>query len=209
MGGLLTLVALLVMVVVARVAILRAAIDAVLAERGFSDAQYKISILNMNAYGLDFASGIKVNAVTSATSSFKNFAGLADLKGQVPKGKIGNVEISRLIMGGNLIVGYAHARDLVYVSELIMKYNTQEKIWETFRLCEACGINSALMRTGPDILLPLQKYWKQGGKIQWLAAVYPKENDVATNTQLAIDSGASVVLYTGWYCRRLDKSGPY
>ena len=34
-------------------------------------------------------------------------------------GKIGNVSISRLICGGNLISGYAHSRDLIYVSNLL------------------------------------------------------------------------------------------
>ena len=32
-------------------------------------------------------------------------------KGSVPNGKIGNVTISRLICGGNLINGFAHSRD--------------------------------------------------------------------------------------------------
>jgi hypothetical protein len=34
-------------------------------------------------------------------------------------GTIGKVEISRLICGGNLINGFAHARDLIYVSALL------------------------------------------------------------------------------------------
>jgi uncharacterized membrane protein YphA (DoxX/SURF4 family) len=140
---------------------------------------------------------LKVNAVSSATSKYTNFSKLTDLKEQVPKGKIGNLEVSRLICGGNLIVGYAHARDLIYVSSLLKKYFTQEKIWETIRLCEACGINTVLMRNGPDILYPLNKYRKQGGKIQWLAATYPSEIDLFTNTQLAIDNGADAILIQG------------
>ena len=36
--------------------------------------------------------------------------------GQFPTGKIGKVKISRIICGGNLINGFAHARDLIYVS---------------------------------------------------------------------------------------------
>ena len=87
---------------------------------------------------------LKVNAVSSATLKFNNFSTLVDLKEQVPKGRIGKLEISRLICGGNLIVGYAHARDLIYVSSLVKKYFTQEKIWETIRLCEACGVNTVL-----------------------------------------------------------------
>jgi uncharacterized membrane protein YphA (DoxX/SURF4 family) len=140
---------------------------------------------------------LKVNAISSATSKFTNFSKLADLKEQVPRGRIGNLEVSRLICGGNLIVGYAHARDLIYVSSLVKKYFTQEKIWETIRLCEACGINTVLMRNAPDIVYPLNKYRKQGGKIQWLAATYPQDNDVITNTQVALDNGADAILIQG------------
>jgi len=140
---------------------------------------------------------LKVNAISSATSKFSNFSKLTDLKEKVPKGMIGKLEVSRLICGGNLIVGYAHARDLIYVSSLLKKYFTQEKIWETIRLCEACGINTVLMRNAPDIVSPLNKYRKQGGKIQWLAATYPQENDVITNTQIALDNGADAILIQG------------
>lgn len=140
---------------------------------------------------------LKVNAISSATSKFSNFSKLTDLKEKVPKGKIGNLEVSRLICGGNLIVGYAHARDLIYVSSLLKKYFTQEKIWETIRICEACGINTVLMRNAPDIVYPLNKYRKQGGKIQWLAATYPSEVDLYTNTQIALDNGADAILIQG------------
>ncbi len=37
----------------------------------------------------------------------------------LPAGKIGNFKISRIICGGNLINGFAHARDLNYVSSLL------------------------------------------------------------------------------------------
>jgi uncharacterized membrane protein YphA (DoxX/SURF4 family) len=140
---------------------------------------------------------LKVNAVTSATSKFSNFSRLTDLKEKVPTGKIGNLVVSRLICGGNLIVGYAHARDLLYVSSLLQKYFTQEKIWETLRLCEACGINTVLMRNAPDIVTPLTKYRKLGGKIQWLASTYPNEKDLFTNTQIAIDNGSDAILIQG------------
>jgi len=37
----------------------------------------------------------------------------------MPMGKIGNLKVSRLISGGNLISGRAHSRDLGYVSDLM------------------------------------------------------------------------------------------
>src|SRR5512135_608256 len=59
----------------------------------------------------------------------------AGTKGAMPNGKIGKIQISRLICGGNLIIGYAHSRDLMYVSPLLKHYFTDEKILETWALC--------------------------------------------------------------------------
>lgn len=140
---------------------------------------------------------LKVNAVSSASTKSRNFASLSDLKEKVPLSKIGKLEVSRLICGGNLIAGFAHSRDLIYVSELLKKYFTQEKIWETFRLCEACGVNSAILRTAEDTVHSLDKYWRQGGKIQWIAQTYPKPEDVISNPQMAVDNGASAIFIQG------------
>jgi hypothetical protein len=49
----------------------------------------------------------------------------------MPTGKIGDQEVSRLIIGGNLIGGYSHSRDLAYVSTLMRRYNSDAKIRET------------------------------------------------------------------------------
>jgi hypothetical protein len=35
--------------------------------------------------------------------------------GALPKGKIGKLDVSRLILGGNLLTHYTHSRDLKYV----------------------------------------------------------------------------------------------
>ncbi len=131
-----------------------------------------------------------VSAITSASIKTVRFASLKDLKGKVPHGQIGNIKISRLICGGNLISGFAHSRDLIYVSSFLKQYFTDEKVIETLQICEACGINTAILRTDKDTIRILHKYWKRGGKIQWLAQTYPKETDLTGNTQIAIDNGA-------------------
>jgi len=141
----------------------------------------------------------RVEAISSASTKFKTFAGLSELKEKVPKGKIGNLEISRLISGGNLLSGMAHSRDLAYVNGLMKKYFTTEKVWETFRICEACGINSILVRTDTNTVQLIHKYWKLGGKIQWLAQTKtaPKDEDITINAQIAVDSGASAIYIQG------------
>lgn len=60
----------------------------------------------------------------------------ADKVNDLPAGRIGKVKISRIICGGNLIGGYAHSRDLTYVSSLLKHYFTDEKIIETLEICE-------------------------------------------------------------------------
>jgi len=131
----------------------------------------------------------KVDTVSSATVMSAKMHDIRELKNKVPKGKIKNVEISRIIPGGNLIAGFAHSRDLIYVSQMIKNYFTDEKVIETLWLYEACGINTTTMRTDDQTLRILNKYWKRGGKIQWLAQTYPKDDDL-TNIKLAIDNGA-------------------
>jgi hypothetical protein len=112
----------------------------------------------------------------------------------LPMGRIGNVKISRLICGGNLINGYAHSRDLIYVSSLLKHYFTDEKIMETWQICEENGINTAVLSNtdgDQEGIRILNKYWKErGGKIQWIAQCEPELNDLTTNIKRAIDNGA-------------------
>jgi hypothetical protein len=89
--------------------------------------------------------------------------------GPLPKGKIGKLEISRLILGGNLLTHYTHSRDLKYVYTLAAHYNTDEKIMETLAKAEASGINTVSMHNPEHPISVLRRYRKErGGKIQWI-----------------------------------------
>ncbi len=131
----------------------------------------------------------KTDATTSATLMRAKIWDISELKGKVPKGKIKHVEMSRIIPGGNLVAGFAHARDLIYVSNMIKNYFTDEKVIETLWLYEACGINTIIFRTDEQTIRILEKFRKRGGNIQWLAQTYPKDDDF-TNIQMAVDAGA-------------------
>src|SRR5512140_3532721 len=69
------------------------------------------------------------------------------IEGKMPQGKLGNLTISRMIMGCNLIGGWAHARDLIYSNTLFKAYNNERKIIETLYLAEQAGINTVFMVT--------------------------------------------------------------
>ena len=116
----------------------------------------------------------------------------------MPMGKIGDLRISRLICGGNLISGFAHSRDLIYVSSLLKHYFTDEKIFETFQVCEANGINTAILRLDQDTLRIINMYWREhGGKLQWIAQIKPTEQDLFSETKQAVDMGALGVYIQG------------
>jgi hypothetical protein len=104
-----------------------------------------------------------------------------------PTGRIGNVQISRLIVGGNQFSGWSHSRDLNYLRDLFLAYSTEEKIMETLEKCEEEGIDTIITSSSGY----LNKYWKErGGKIQWIAQVHPKANDLTSNIKQAVDNGA-------------------
>ncbi|MFH1718915.1 MAG: hypothetical protein ABIF19_16285 [Planctomycetota bacterium] len=116
----------------------------------------------------------------------------------LPMGKISNVKISRLFCGGNLISGFAHSRDLIYVSSLLRKYFTDDKVMETFEICEELGINTAILRLDEPCIRIINKYWNdRGGKMQWIAQVKMTSTDPTSEAKEAIDNGAIGVYVHG------------
>jgi hypothetical protein len=106
-------------------------------------------------------------------------------------GKIGNLSISRLICGGNLIGGYAHSRDLIYVSPLLKHYFTDEKVMETWSLCEQHGINTMIHHpANAEAAALYQKYRARGGRIQYLAQLGPTKDDLKGPVKQAKAAGA-------------------
>ena len=119
-------------------------------------------------------------------------------------GKIGNVNISRLILGGNLIGGAAHSRDLIYVSDLIRNYFTDEKIMETWQIAEECGVNTMSAWSSKQMLRVFNRYRKErGGKIQWLGHTSFNKDAIKT----CIDNGAVGIYVCGDPTDRCIKSG--
>ena len=143
-------------------------------------------------YGVDTLSGATIQV---------GAADLSELKGELPKGKIGDHEISKLVLGGNLIGGWAHSRDLLYVPSLFRAYNSEKKIFETLMLAEKAGINTINIGfvTNPVI----EKYKKiTGGKIKVISQVHPdmENNDYFVNIDKAIDYGSDIIQIQGNWC---------
>ncbi len=113
----------------------------------------------------------------------------------LPRGKIGNLNISRIICGGNLIGGWAHSRDLTYVSSLVVAYHTDEKVIETLELAEENGINAILTNPVSDRII--NKYWNErGGNIQWISDC-ASGPDMKTGIKRSVDNGVHAAYIQG------------
>jgi len=140
--------------------------------------------------------GRQADAVTSATVKTFEFADIKDLKKPIDKfGHIGKVKLSRMFLGGNLIGGWAHARDLIYVDKLVKAYHTDWRVFRTFQIAEQCGINTIL--TNPALMRVINDYWKkEGGKIQFISDCGHKDG-LIRGAQVSVENGASAVYTHG------------
>ncbi len=149
------------------------------------------------------------DATSAATLKTFHFASLNDLKEQVPKGKIGNMEFSRMIMGGNLIGGWAHARDLIYASELVKAYHSDERVMMTMQLAEKCGIDTILTTTA--LARIINKYWHEtGGKIKFISDCGGGGKDgLIGGIRQSHEAGAAAMYCHGGIADRLVQEGKF
>lgn len=120
----------------------------------------------------------------------------------LPKGKIGNLRVSRLLLGGNLLTHFTHSRDLKYVYNLTAHYNTEDKILETMALAEAHGVDTLVIHTAPGVMDILKKYrYERGGKINWIicptAAVDAQLKAYGKQVRDLVDDGTEAIYLWG------------
>jgi len=118
--------------------------------------------------------------------------------GSLPCGKICGVSLSRIFLGGNLIGGWAHSRDLMYASKLFTSYNTEAKIFETLDLAQACGVNT--IQIDPKCWEPIVKYnQSRDAKIQTMVCVplIQDKTKMSDEIKRQVDLGATLVYSHG------------
>ncbi|QGY46192.1 DoxX family membrane protein [Maribellus comscasis] len=171
----------------------------------FAYAAYKKQ--RWDSYEEKFLNAGETDAVSAATLKSFNFSSLADLKGEIPKGKIGDLDFSRLIMGGNLIGGWAHSRDLIYVSRLVKEYHNDERVIMTLQLAEKCGVDSII--TNPSLGRIMNKYWHEtGGKIKFISDCGDRDGFLE-GIKRSQEVGASAMYCQGAIADRLAQNNDF
>jgi uncharacterized membrane protein YphA (DoxX/SURF4 family) len=149
----------------------------------FSGALFR----NISALGPDAVSGATIKV---------DFKQKGDLKGKLPEGKLGNLPVSRMVLGCNLIGGWSHARDLIYSDKLFKAYNNEHKIIETLYLAEQAGINTSFMVT--QYYNTFNKYKSiYNSKMQSICQAMLPDKDFFSNINMAINAGATAIYIQG------------
>jgi hypothetical protein len=82
------------------------------------------------------------------------------------------IDISRLIIGGNIFSGTSHIS--AEADNEIEDYYTTENIKKALFRAEECGINAMALRGDKHIFRIIREYRNEGGSLQWIAQTAPE-----------------------------------
>jgi len=85
----------------------------------------------------------------------------------LPTMKIGDLDVTRLVVGSNPFTGKSH---LTPETDVDMRgYFTEEEAFAMLRRCEEAGINAVQSRGSMPVMGLISRYRASGGRLMWLA----------------------------------------
>lgn len=114
---------------------------------------------------------------------------------------IGQLSISRLIIGGNQFSGFSHQSP--EKDEEMKHYYTLSRIKQILKKAEQLGINTHISRADHHITRMLMEYWDEGGSIQWIAQTCPEIESTSRGIENAIQRGAKACYIHGGHMDNL------
>ena len=84
----------------------------------------------------------------------------------LPKVRLGDWEVTRLILGANPLYGYSHCSRLL--DQHMREWATQERVCEILRSAEQNGINTWQLHYADRPISDFKRHRAEGGKLQWI-----------------------------------------
>jgi len=108
---------------------------------------------------------------------------------------LGDVPISRFLLGGNPFSGFSHqTRER---NKEMLDWYTMERIKETFRLAERAGVTAHLGRGDHFIMRALHEHWNEGGNLTWVCQTCPEVGSIQLGIANALSGGAKCCFLHG------------
>jgi len=124
----------------------------------------------------------------------------------IAKVKLGSVEVSRFILGGNPQSGFSHWNPMK--DQEMKHYFTAANCKALLRQAEQLGVTTHIGRADHHIIRLLMEYWDEGGTIQWIAQTCPELGPPERGALNGIRNGAKAAFIHGGqsdYCRLHNK----
>ncbi|MFO8006240.1 MAG: hypothetical protein R6V05_00735, partial [Candidatus Brocadiia bacterium] len=118
---------------------------------------------------------------------------------------IGDLQVSRFILGSNPFSGFSHQGHEVD-SRMIHHY-TCERIKEVMREAEGLGINTIVARGDHHMLRVLIEYWDEGGALHLIGQTCPELGPPRRTIRKLADAGAVACHVHGGYADHLMANG--
>jgi hypothetical protein len=136
-------------------------------------------------------------AIASAVAALRAVEGLSaeTAPGELPKIKLGTLEVSRLILGSNPFFGFHHGNPQATANEMRAWY-TRDRIMAVLDQAAEQGVTAIWTPCYEQWVETWNAYREKGGKLQlWIAQPdrLPMEREIA----VAVDNGAAAVAIQG------------
>jgi hypothetical protein len=109
--------------------------------------------------------------------------------------KLGELEVPRLLLGGNPLSGFSHAGP--ERTGAMLDYFTTENAKKLLRRCEECGVAAAALRADNHVVRLLREHWNEGGTITWVAQTQSGMDPVRTISHAAHFGAKAIYLHGG------------
>ena len=119
--------------------------------------------------------------------------------------RLGQLEVSRFILGSNPFSGFSHQTP--EMDRRMLHYYSAARIKETLAAAESLGITTVIGRADHHVIRVLMEYWDEGGTIQWIAQTCPELGPPEPTIDKAVAFGASAVYMHGGHMDHLLAQG--
>jgi len=123
----------------------------------------------------------------------------------LPTIKLGEFDVSRLIIGGNPFSGNSHVSPAM--DEEMEDYFTTENIKKTLFRCQECGINTMQLRADKHIFRIIREFRLEGGNLHWIAQTASEMASYEGNIKQILKYNPIAIYHHGTVTDDLFKKG--
>ncbi|MFH1741279.1 MAG: hypothetical protein ABIH23_19925 [bacterium] len=132
--------------------------------------------------------------------------GRAKAAGDMPTVRIGDLTVSRFILGGNPFSGHAHQPG--DAGKQMRDWYSVKRIKDTLNQAADEGVNTFLGRGDKHVMRMLQEYWNEEGRIEhWIAQSAPEFGSMSRNIGEVAGYGGRGMYIQGAHVDRLFAQG--